>query len=181
MSQTLEEKRIAELTERVDGFLCEGESFLIRRQDDELEVVPAESVNPIRRNHEDLYGLLLSLNQELADAALIPRWLVRLSVLAAIVALELEWFSELNLAIDLGKLKSWWVYGLFAVLGFAVNSLVKEWRQHQIYARRRDELISHLNETGLGKYRLLTNIEGEANLSDISYMLKKDQAQEARP
>jgi hypothetical protein len=180
MSETLEEKRISELTERIEDFLCEGESFLIRCQDDELEVLPAQQANPVRRNHEELYGLLLSLNQQLADAALIPRWVVRLSVLTLILALHLNWFSGWDLPIDLGKLQSLWVYGLMALLGHAVNSLITEWRQHQIYAGRRGELLAHLNEIGLGKYRLLTQIEGEALLSEVSHLVKKDHAQEAR-
>lgn len=180
MSQTLEEKRISELTERIEDFLCEGEAFLIRCQDDAVEVLPAEQANPVRRNHEELYGLLLSLNRQLSDAALIPRWMVRFLTFGLILALHLEWFSGLALPIDLAKLQNYWVYGLILLLGFAINSLIKEWRQHQIYGHRRGELLAQLNETGLGKYRLLTQIEGESDLSDISHMLKKDHAQESR-
>lgn len=180
MSQTLEEKRIAELTERIEDFLCEGESFLIRCQDEEIEVLPAQQANPIRQNHEELYGLLLSLNQQLAEAAVIPRWFVRFLVFSMILGLHLEWFSGLALPIDWAKLQSWWVYLLIFLLGYAFNSLLKEWRQHQIYAHRRGELMQHLNESGLGRYRLLTQIEEEPNLSEVSHMLKRDHAQEAR-
>ena len=58
MSETLEEKRIAELTERIEDFLCEGEEFLIRCQEGETEVVPGAQASPVRRNHEELYGFL---------------------------------------------------------------------------------------------------------------------------
>ncbi len=180
MSQTLEEKRISELTERIENFLCEGEAFLIRFQEDELEVLPAEQASPIRRNHEELYGLLLSINQQLAEAALIPRWVVRLLVLTWILALHLEWFSGLPVPFDISKLQSGWVYALIAVFGFAVNSLFKEWRQHRIYADRRGELLTQIAETGLSKYRVVTHLQDDGELSDISHMLKKDHAQEAR-
>ncbi len=180
MSQTLEEKRIAELTEMVEDFLCEGEAFLVRCEEDQIEVVPAQHANPIRRNHEELYGLMLSLNQQLAQAATLPRWGVRLFVFASILALHLEWFSGLGLPINFAKLQSGWVYGLLFAFGFATNSLIKEWTQHGIYARRRSELQQYITEAGLPKYRVLTEIEGDASLSNVASMLKKDHAQEAR-
>jgi hypothetical protein len=180
MSQTLEEKRIAELTERIEDFLCEGEAFIIRREEDELEVLPAQKDNPIRRNHEELYGLMLSLNQQLAEAASLPRWVVRLMVLSLILALHLEWLSGLPLPIDFAKLQNYWVYGLIFLLGFAINSTIKEWCQHQIYARRRGELMRQLQDSGLPKYQALTQMEGEPALSEVSHMLKRDHAQEAR-
>jgi hypothetical protein len=180
MSQTLEEKRIAELTERIEDFLCEGEEFLIRCQEGETEVIPGPEVSPVRRNHEELYGFLLSLNQQLADAAMLPRWIVRLTLFSLILGLHLDWFSGLALPIDFSKLQSWWAYGLIFLFGLAVNSLIKEAAQHAIYARRRGELLRLLGESGLPKYRLMTQIEGDQALADASHMLKKDHAQEAR-
>ncbi len=180
LSQTLEEKRVAELTERVEDFLCEGEEFLVRCLDDEIEVIPAQQASAVRRTHEDLYGFMLSLNQQLSEAAAVPRWIVRLGVLALILGLHLDWFAGLPVPIEMAKLQSWWVYGLMLLLGYAVNSLVHEWRQHQIYNNRRAELLHLLNESGLPKYRLLTQIEGDPAVSDFSSMLKKDHTQEAR-
>jgi hypothetical protein len=180
MSQTLEEKRIAELTERIEDFLCEGEEYLIRCQEGQTEVIPGPEVNPIRRNHEELYGFLLSLNQQLAEAASLPRWIVRLLFLSLILGLHLDWFSGLALPIDLARLQSWWVYALIFLFGFAVNSLIKELSQHHIYASRRSDLLRLLNESGMPKYRLLTQIEGDSALSEASLMLKRDHAQEAR-
>ena len=180
MSETLEEKRVAELTERIEDFLCEGEEFLIRCQDDEIEVIATQQASPIRRTHEELYGFLLSLNQQLRDAALIPRWIVRFVILSLILALHLEWFDGLPLPFDVGKLQNWWVYGLILLFGFAVNSLLKEWRQHQIYAHRRGDFLAHLNDSGLPKYRLLTQVDGDPALAEFSLMLKRDHAQEAR-
>lgn len=180
MSQTLEEKRIAELTERVEDFLCEGEEFVIRCQDEEIEVLPAQQASPVRRNHEELYGFLLSLNQQLSDAAQIPRWVVRFLVLGMILALELDWFAGLAVPIDFAKLQSWWVYGLLLLFGFAINSLLKEWRQHRIYAGRRSEFLHVLGQIGLAKYRLLTQIENDPALEEVSQMLKRDHTQEAR-
>ena len=180
MSQTLEEKRIAELTERIEDFLCEGEEFLIRCQEGETEVVPGPEVNPVRRNHEELYGFLLSLNHQLAEAADLSRWIVRFLFLSVILGLHLDWFSDLALPINFVKLQSWWVYGLVFLFGFAINSLIKEWAQHHVYANRRGELLRLLNESGMPKYRLLTQIEGDASVSEVSHMLKKDHAQEAR-
>lgn len=180
MSQTLEEKRIAELTERIEDFLCEGEEFLIRRQDGETEIISGPEVNPVRRNHEELYGFLLSLNQQLAEAGHLLRWIVRLVFLSLVLGLDLDWFSGFGLPIDFAKLQSWWVYALILLFGFAVNSLIKELAQHQIYAGRRSDLLRLLNDSGLPKYRLLTQIEGDSALSEVSHMLKRDHAQEAR-
>jgi len=180
MSETLEEKRIAELTERVEDFLCEGEEFLVRCQDDEIEVIPTQQASPLRKTHEDLYGFLLSLNQQLGDAALIPRWIVRIALLTLILALHLDWFAGLDLPFDLAKLKSGWVYALIGLFGYAVNSLLKEWRQHQIYARRRGDLILELQEGGIPKNRVLTQIEGDPALAECSLLLKRDVLQEAR-
>lgn len=180
MSQTLEEKRIAELKERIEDFLCEGEEFVIRCQDDEIEVLPAQQSSPVRRNHEELYGLLLSLNHQLAQAAQIPRWIIRFLVLGTILAVHLNWLDGLHLPIDFSKLQSWWVYGLLMLFGFAINSLFKEWRQHRIYAGRRSELVHVLQQSGLAKYRLLTQIENDAALEEVSHMLKRDHTQEAR-
>jgi hypothetical protein len=180
MSQTLEEKRIAELTERIEDFLCEGEEFLIRCQDGQTEVLAGPEINPVRRNHEELYGFLLSLNQQLSEAANLPRWIVRILFLGLILGLHQDWFSGLPWPIDFAKLQSWWVYGLVFLLGFAINSLIQEWAQHRIYAHRRSEFSRLLNESGLPKYRLLTQIEGDPSLPAVSQMLKKDHAQEAR-
>src|SRR5688572_21320074 len=137
MSQTLEEKRIAELTERIDDFLCEGEEFLIRLQDGQTEIISGPEVNPVRRNHEELYGFLLSLNQQLAEAAQLPRWIVRLLFLSLVLGVHLDWFSGLAMPIDFSKLQSWWVYALVSLFGYAVNSLIKEMAQHHIYGKRR--------------------------------------------
>ncbi len=180
ISQTLEEKRIAELTERIDDFLCEGEEFLIRCQDDQIEVIPAQQTSPVRRNHGELYGFMLSLNQQLSEAAVIPRWIVRFLVLVLILGLHLQWFTGLPLPIDVAKLQSWWVYGLILLFGYAVNSLIHELRQHQIYNRRRGELFHILEASGLVKYRLLTQIDGDPSLVEFSSMLKRDHSQEAR-
>jgi len=180
MSQTLEEKRVAELTDRIADFLCEGEEFLIRCQDDEIEVIPTQHASPLRRSHEELYGFMLSVNQHLREAAIIPRWIVRLLLLSLILALHLDWLSGLALPFQLSKLQSWWVYGLIVVFGYAVNSMLKEWRQHQIYRQRREELLKQLNEYGIPKYRLLTQVEGDDSLDELTMMLKKDHAQEVR-
>lgn len=180
MSQTLEEKRIAELTERIEDFLCEGEEYLIRREEGQTEVLPGAQINPVRRHHEELYGFLLSLNQRLAEAAAIPRWIVRFVFLSLILGLHLDWFSDLALPINFEKLQNWWVYGLIFLFGFAINSLIKELAQHRIYANSRSELLRLLGESGMPKYRLLTQIEGDAALSDAAHILKKDHAQEAR-
>lgn len=180
MSETLEEKRIAELTERIEDFLCEGEEFVIRCQEDEIEVLPAQQASLVRRNHEELYGLLLSLNQQLGEAALIPRWIVRFLVYATILAVHLDWFTGLNIPVNFSKLQSWWFYGLLFLIGFAVNTLLKEWRQHRIYAHRRPEFLNVLQQSGLAKYRLLTQIEDDAALEEVSQMLKRDHTQEAR-
>jgi hypothetical protein len=123
---------------------------------------------------------LLSLNQQLSEAAYIPRGVVRFTFLSVILGLYLDWFSGLAVPIDFAKLQSWWVYGLTFLFGYAINSLIKEFAQHRIYAHRRSELLRLLNEIGMPKYRLLTQIEGDAALSDASYMLKRDHAQEAR-
>lgn len=180
MSQTLEEKRIAELTGRLEDFLCEGEEFLIRCLEGQTEIIPGPEVSPVRRNHEELYGFLLSLNQQLGDAARLFRWIVRLLFLSLILGLHLDWFSGFALPINLAKLQSWWVYALIFLFGYAINSLIKELAQHYIYASRRSELLRLLNESGLPKYRLLTQIEGDSALSDVAHMLKRDHAQEAR-
>ena len=182
MSQTLEEKRIAELTELVEEFLCEGEEYVVRCQDDEIEVLPAAtSSSPLKRSHEELYGLLLSLNQQLTEAARWPRWIVRFVFWGVILGLHLDWFSGVaGLPIDVQKLQTPWAYVLIFLFGFGINSVIKEWQQHRIYARHRAELLHHLQNTGLGRYRVLSQIQGDPGLGAIAQWLKRDHAQEER-
>ncbi len=180
MSQTLEEKRKMDLADLLEEFLCEGEAYLVRGTEDGIEVIRADEGNLVQRNHEILYGFLLSLNEQLSFAARLICWVVRFVIFSLILAIEYDWFSNVAPAIDFAKLQSLWVYGLLMLFLYAVNSMISEWRQHQIYANRRGELLQFMQESGIPKYRLLTLIDDDPSLQFAAQMIRKDHAQEPR-
>ncbi len=173
-SQTLEEKRISDLTSRLEDFLHEGEEFLVRRADGELEIDRPLSGSRLKKTHEELYGHLLAINQRLEEAGGFLTWIVRLAILGVIVGIELHWFTEIA-GVRVESLQSWWLYFLLALGGYAINSLIRDWFIHRAYARGRDELLAAVDESDLGRYRVLTQIEDDPALSEVSRMLKKDQ------
>ena len=172
-SQTLEEKRISDLTLHLEDFLHEGEEFLVRRADGELEVDRPVTGSRLKKTHEELYGHLLAVNQQLEEAGGFLTWLVRLLILAVIVAIELRWYDEIA-GVRVESLQSWWLYLLLALGGYAINSLIRDWFIHRAYARGRNELLRAMAESDLGQYRILTQIEDDDALTEVSRMLKKD-------
>jgi hypothetical protein len=178
-ARTLEEQRQADLRRHLEEAVFEGESFLVSRQDGELEVEPAPGASRIRRADEELYGVLLSIEQCLADAGRIWRWLVRIGVLTAVIALELGWIERIG-QVNAARLRSWWLYLLLAVCGFVVNILITEAATHRVYARRRDELHEAIEKSGLNRYRVLSLIETDGTLTHVARLLKKDNRQTAR-
>lgn len=179
-SEILEDRRAEELAELVDDFVCEGEEFAVSRQDGQVHVVPGGHVSPLKRTHEHFYGLLLSVSQQLAEAsAPLVAWIVRFAGLGGIAAIEREWVTHIA-GRPIKLFQSWLVYFLLMLAVYAINSMIRERIVHFVYARRRGELLDEIAACGLGRYRVLSQIEMDDALADVSRMLKKDTEQEAR-
>ena len=169
--------RADEVSTMLDGVLEEGEGFLVRCQNYSVEVVPFHENEPfeLKHTHEELYGCLLSINEDISRRRLPYFWIAMVSVVFFSVSLHLFWLDSLS-SFDFSGIRSIWFYLAVTLAVAVIYNIVFAVIESGVYKRRRPELLQAIFEAGISRYRLLSRMEGDPSLSHVADQLKIDDA-----
>lgn len=167
--------RADEVSTLLEGSLEEGEGFLVRCQNYSIEVVPFHENEPfeLRHTHEELYGCLLSINEDLAKRRYPYFWIVLVAVSFFSLSVHLEWLDQ-AFQMSFESIRNVWFYLALTLAISVIYNVVIAAVESATYRRRRPELLQAIFEAGLSRYRLLSRMEGDPGLSHISDQLKVD-------
>lgn len=167
--------RADEVSTLLQGSLEEGEGFLVRCQNYSIEVVPFHENEPfeLKHTHEELYGCLLSINEDLSSRRYPYYWILLVAVSFLSLSIHLEWLDTL-FQLSFEPVRSLWFYLALTLAMTVLYNIVIGSVESATYRRRRPELLQAIFESGLSRYRLLSRMEGDPGLSHISEQLKVD-------
>jgi hypothetical protein len=169
--------RADEVATFLEGALQDGEGFLVRCNNFSIEVVPFHEQEPfeLKHTHEELYGCLLSINEEISERQFPYFWLTLVALVFFCLALHLQWLDTL-LNIDFQGIRSIWFYLSTALATVVLYNIIIGFVERSIYRRRRPELLQAIFEAGINRYKLLARMEGDPGISHISDKLKIDRS-----
>jgi hypothetical protein len=171
MSDNNQDSRRQAVADALREVLEDGEEFYVRCEDD--EVVVTEAATRCQEEHPRLYGHLLSLNEQLAQAGGSSVVWGLLAAGVFCLGLHLEWFDPwLGGAAD--ALRSGWFYALFFVAAALALGAFCNQRARAVYRDGRDHLLSLMLSEGLDRDLLLTLIHGDPAVARVAEHLKLD-------
>lgn len=175
MAERWEPDRSEAIIQALDGILDEGECFLVRCSEGQVvaAAITEDGLTPLRLTHEDLYGCMLSVNEDVTSTTLHT---LAISVIVAgilSVAIHLEWLGAVLGPVQT-SLQSIWVYITLLFLSFFLGLLIDQLIARKKYDRRRSEIMQALFISGLSRYQLLARLEGDASVAQALSLLKSD-------
>lgn len=173
-SEPWNQDRIEQIQDLLDGVVDEGECYLVRCHNGEIEAaaMSKEGIVPLRLTHEELYGCMLSINEDISAAGSHLMSVMFFAAVAFCVGIHLQWFAELS--PFLAKFNSLWFFLPFLALVIYVGKTISWIVGDRVYSFRRNELLQAIFESGLSRYQLLSRMEGDPSLADLATVLKKD-------
>lgn len=169
----IDDHRAAEIAAALDGRIRTGESIVARRGESGVEVRLAEE-SSIQRSHPEMYGQLLSANEQISQAGTTIIWVVGLISLGVCAAIYREWFASIG-PIPVEKLHSFWTYILVLGIGFTIAMYLTELAEARVYQRWKRTIVEALERAGMGRYHLLAQLEGHVEVKAVANMIKRDQ------
>ena len=175
MSKSIDAGRSAEIADRLDGMLEDGEAITARHNGGEIEV--SATSGALRVEHPQLYGRLLAASEDVSNVGTSMLPVVGIVAMGVCLAIQLEWFEAFG--IDAEKVRSFWFYGAVLLAGFFVFGYLVTVLEAQAYRRHRGSLAKAAQEAGYDRFVLLAQIEGDPSLNDVTEAIKKDRKFEA--
>ena len=171
----MEQKRQEEIALTLEGFLVDGERFVVDCHEDGVDVQPIEEsrLKPLADEKPELYGHLLAVSEILSDAGSNFVLFPMMTVAVVCLIIHMQWVDTL-IGIDIEELRNFWVYAVALGVCFFVCGQVALWVEGLAYRRYRDELIRHIREEGLSRWYLLARISADEDLSNVVDKLKTD-------
>ena len=173
MAMEIDDDRAADIASALAGRIRTGETFVVRKGESGIEV-RASDETPLRRTHPEMYGQLLSANEQIVHAGVSYIWIFGIFSLALCVAIHREWFKTFG-SIPVEKLQSVWTYLLVVVAGYVISMYLTEFAEARVYQRWKRTIVEALEKAGMGHYHLLQQIEGHVEVKAISDLIKRDQ------
>lgn len=131
------------------------------------------SEHSIAEKDKNLYGLLLSVNEQLVKSA---GGLIVVSVVLSVlvcVGLHLGLFDRF-LGEELLILKKWYVYLILVIVAFVIGGVLDDKKSKRIYSRYRSQIFHTAEMARISVYELIVELEGDSSLKEIRKMLKRD-------
>ena len=173
MSADIDPRRARELEKLLENEVREGERFVVRADARGVEVTPhQEERDGFFREHPDLHGELLSVNEVVSNAGTTYLFLVLAAVLSLCLTVANAWIDDL-FGIDVHRLLGFWFYALVVVTGFFVFVRGVEYLERRAFLKRRRSLVDAAGTARLTRNRLLALIEGDRALNDVAERLKR--------
>lgn len=173
MATEIEDDRASEIASALAGRVRTGETIVVRKGESGIEVRSSEET-PLRRTHPEMYGQLLSANEQIVHAGISYIWILGLISLGVCLAVHREWFKALG-TIPVEKLQSFWTYLLVVIGGYVISMYLTEFAEARVYHRWKRTIVEALEKAGMGHYHLLQELEGHVEVKAISDMIKRDQ------
>jgi hypothetical protein len=169
--------RADEISTLLQGNLQEGEGFLVRCNNFSIEVVPFNESEPfeLKHTHEELYGCLLSINEDMTERRFPYFWVLLMMVVFVCLGIHLQWFDGYT-GVGLESVRSVWFYISIILASVVIYGVVKSFIERAVYKSRRPELLQAIFEGGITRYRLLARMEGDPGISSIGDKLKIDRS-----
>ena len=154
----------------VDELVLEGQVFVVSRKDDELEVKdPADSALELRHENPELYGKLLSIDNQFEGRSGFIIGIILLLALGGCAALHIGAFGP-----GAEILRSIWVYLVIVFLAILLIGFVLGGMEKLVYSRVVRDLRRDLQDADFTRERLLARIAGDKSLERLSEKLKGD-------
>ena len=131
-------------------------------------------MNPLREDHEELYGVLLAADQVVDDSG--GCWMLCAAAsigIGLIVGLELGWFEDV-FGVDLIGLRHWSVYLGIAVATFLGFGALIGLTETLAYRRAHAEIHIETQRAGISWNALLTRTSDDPALKHVAEQLRKD-------
>lgn len=183
--QQLELARVAE------PLLNDGETWVVSRAaDGTMTAVPIEDSegehrSTLQQTHPQLYGALLVANARIdATFGCGLQTFALLTVVLPCLALHgqvlYEFFPDPDHQRILEGLRSWWTYGITAIVGLAFWIKVSDRFEVMAYAAERRPLDEYISASDLERMTIIALMEGDDSLSDIGTRLKLERTDDQR-
>ena len=127
----------------------------------------------LRKDHPELYGALLALNERIDRSGERVGWILCCVWVLAVVAIIGEWVPEV-FGASIRNLQSFWVYGLLAFLLFATNLRWQGRCKRKAYLAGRDEIELEMARARLKTNRLIELMHGKESLELVAAEIKGD-------
>lgn len=181
MFHSADEERLYELSRQLEGVLEEGESFAIRCENYSIDVVSLKSPElfQLRRSHEDLYGCLLDVSEDMKSAtSKLGLWILLLTV-GVLVGVQLSWFERmsflpLRLRVLAENLHGYGFPVVFTITMYIFHMSLVEQVEAWRYQSQRSKVLRAMFESGMTRYRLISKIEGDPSLRRFAHHFKRD-------
>lgn len=173
MARELDDDRVADIASALNGRIRTGESLLVRKGEAGIEVHVSDE-SPLKETHPELYGQLLSANEQVSQAGMSYFWILGCLALTACIAIHREWFDKIG-TLSVDKLQSFWTYVLVVGAGFVMSIYLTEFAEARVYHRWKRTITEGLEKAGMGRYPLLALLEGHVEVKSIGDLIKRDQ------
>ena len=167
-----DEKRQA-VADALYPILEEGDMYHVACEDGEI-LISEPDFSTCRDRHPRLFGRMLSLNAELAEAGGHLTYVLLLGAGAFCLGLHLRWWDSWMGEDVAERMRSIWFYFFVFAIVFKINGLIGVRLENYIYRGRRDDLLAILREEDLDRDVLLSIIEGEESVANVARQLKLD-------
>jgi hypothetical protein len=173
MAKHSEARRFERVAAALEDILQDGDELVVRCEDGEIEISEA-GMTICREKHPQLYGYLLSFNEELSSAGTSVTLLGLFPVALICLGIHLEWWDRMLGGPYTEPVRSIWFYIVVLLGGFFAFGAWADTLEKRAYRQGRDELISLLRSEGIHRDTLLSMIEGDPSVSRVSRHLKLD-------
>jgi len=166
----MQEHRLQEVREVLGNHIYPGEEFRVRWEDERLEVVPLDGRSALVQDDDELYGLLLVVNERISNAGTGLAF-VGLGLTAFVVlSIAFTWFPNITGSLD--ELRSWWFYAAAGLAGLVVTGWLTGMRERVAFRASERELDRELDRARISRYALLAMIKDDDELDSLTEMLK---------
>ena len=133
----------------------------------------------LRKDHPELYGALLGLNERIDRSGGRIGWFMAALWVLCVVAIIGEWTPRI-FGASIRNLQSFWVYALMAFLFFVTNLQLQGRRKTKIYREGRDEIEREMARAHLTTNRLIAAMHGDGTIELVAAEIKGDDAFDVR-
>jgi hypothetical protein len=174
-----EEDTKARVAYALRDIMQDGDRFLVSCKNGAVDVDPPpvdEKEEELSKTEPELYGHLMTLNQELSSAGTGLTFFFLIASVLISMAIGLGWLESL-FDISTDSLESWWVYLLIVILGFMIGGALADGKSKDAFARAYGNLMSMASRAGFNRYTLLARIKDDKELSELVKYLGKEGAE----
>lgn len=149
-----------------------GTRCTVRETPEGLEFTVSKADMPLAEEHPELYGTLLSMNEQIERGAALL--LLTLALLAGVSLAVGKGLVDRVGPFEVEDLQGWQFYVPLWLLGLGVWGWIDNRIEQMRYTARRSELADLAARAKVSRSRLLARIEGDDAVDDVAKYIKLD-------